>query len=48
MVRRAAYAELATLFAAEDTLGVDYEEHAPALKKMLMDNASNCHEPAPT
>ena len=46
VVRRAAYAELATLFAAEDTLGVDYEEHAPALKKMLMDNASNCHEPA--
>lgn len=43
VVRRGAYGELAALFAGGD---VDFDEHASTLKKILLDNASNCHEAA--
>ena len=47
VVRREAYVELAgVLAAAAGGDGSCFEEYAPLLKKVLLDNASTCHEPA--
>ena len=46
VVRRGAYAELATLFASSGGDASSFDEYGPALKKMLLDNASLCHDNA--
>ena len=47
VARKGAYEELAKLFGGGDAdAAAAFEEHAPALKKVLLDNASLCHEAA--